>query len=293
VPVKCPRLWAVMPDTEPSDPDPTAEGAPASAGASVESLGVVGEVRPWQVELAVGTAQQLHDAAVDPSRRSVRVQELLHPAIVLGSTQRRELADAAVLAARGVELASRRSGGGAVLLEPQGQVWLDVVLPADDPLWVDDVVRSSWWLGGVWAATLRALDGGAGPAPEVHQGGVDAPELGSLVCFAALGPGEVSVAGRKVVGISQRRTRHGARFQCVVALRWEPSLLTEALHLGAHRTAVANALADRAGPWRPSVAPGVGTAGSPGGTAGSVRVPAGLREDPGWSVVEEFLLQLP
>jgi hypothetical protein len=41
-----------------------------------------------------------------------------------------------------------------------------------------------------------------------------------LVCFAGIGPGEVLVGGRKAVGISHRRTRAGARFQCVAHRRW-------------------------------------------------------------------------
>jgi hypothetical protein len=42
------------------------------------------------------------------------------------------------------------------------------------------------------------------------------------VCFAGLGAGEVVVGPRKLVGISQRRTRDGARFQCVVHRSWDP-----------------------------------------------------------------------
>ena len=34
-----------------------------------------------------------------------------------------------------------------------------------------------------------------------------------LVCFAGLGPGEVLLDGRKLVGLSQRRTRNGVRIQ--------------------------------------------------------------------------------
>jgi lipoate-protein ligase A len=41
----------------------------------------------------------------------------------------------------------------------------------------------------------------------------------------------VVVDGRKVVGISQRRTRAGARFQCVVHRHWDPSALLELLAL--------------------------------------------------------------
>jgi lipoate-protein ligase A len=34
------------------------------------------------------------------------------------------------------------------------------------------------------------------------------------VCFAGVGPGEVLTGDRKLVGLSQRRTRHGIRIQC-------------------------------------------------------------------------------
>jgi lipoate-protein ligase A len=51
------------------------------------------------------------------------------------------------------------------------------------------------------------------------------------VCFAGLGPGEVTVEGRKVVGLSQRRTREAALFQCCAARRWEPARLLELLAL--------------------------------------------------------------
>ena len=42
------------------------------------------------------------------------------------------------------------------------------------------------------------------------------------VCFAGIGGGEVIRDGRKVVGISQRRTRAGARFQCALYRHWRP-----------------------------------------------------------------------
>ena len=137
-------------------------------------------------------------------------------ALVLGSTQ---AASSVRSDLPGVEVVRRRSGGGAVLLEPGAVLWVDVILPAADPLWVDDVGRSFHWLGGVWTEALRAcgVDGAA-----VHEGPMQRTDWSSLVCFAGLGPGEVTIGGRKVVGISQRRTRAAARFQCVVLERWDP-----------------------------------------------------------------------
>jgi hypothetical protein len=39
----------------------------------------------------------------------------------------------------------------------------------------------------------------------------------------------VTVDGRKVVGVSQRRTRTVARFQCAAYRRWDPAALTALL----------------------------------------------------------------
>ena len=51
------------------------------------------------------------------------------------------------------------------------------------------------------------------------------------MCFGGLGPGEVTVGGRKVVGISQRRTRAGAVFQCAALVTWDPTPLLDLLVL--------------------------------------------------------------
>ncbi len=157
--------------------------------------------------------------------RAVHLLEVDRPALVLGSTQPGAVADAAAGAAAGVEVVRRRSGGGAVLLEPGGTVWVDVEVPRGDPLWDDDVGRAAWWVGDAWAAAV----GGT-----VHRGRFEPGAWGALVCFAGLGPGEVTAAagGPKVVGVSQRRTRAGARFQCAVPRRWEPERLASLLALG-------------------------------------------------------------
>ena len=60
-----------------------------------------------------------------------------------------------------------------------------------------------------------------------------------MVCFAGLGTGEVTVAGRKCVGMSQRRTRAGARFQCAVPLAWSAASVVGRLALSPADAAVA------------------------------------------------------
>jgi lipoate-protein ligase A len=166
---------------------------------------------PWPVERLTATASDLHGLGLpDPASRLVRVLEVTAAALVLGSTQATVVTDE-------VDVVRRRSGGGAVLVEPGGVVWVDVVVPRGDPLWDDDVARAFWWLGDAWAAALGTL---GIEGAEVHRGPLVRSPLSDLVCFAGLGPGEVTVDGRKVVGIAQRRTRAGALFQCAVPLRW-------------------------------------------------------------------------
>jgi hypothetical protein len=49
------------------------------------------------------------------------------------------------------------------------------------------------------------------------------------VCFAGIGPGEVVTGDDKLVGISQRRSRAGARYQCAVHTTWSPQALVDLL----------------------------------------------------------------
>ncbi len=189
----------------------------------------------FRVHRSTGPASVLHPRPLpDVVERAVHVLEVDRPALVLGSTQADQVADGDACAAAAVEVVWRRSGGGAVLLDPGAVVWLDVELPRDDLLWDDDVGRAAWWVGDAVAAALRDL---GVPSPTVHRGRLERGRWGDLVCFAGLGPGEVTVGagGPKVAGLSQRRTRAGARLQCAVPLAWDPGRLASLLALDAAR----------------------------------------------------------
>jgi lipoate-protein ligase A len=173
-------------------------------------------------------AGALHGREIDWRVRSVTWCEATGPALVLGSTQVTDRDLVPDHAGLGLEVVRRRSGGGAVLVEPGRLVWADVVVPAGDRLWHDDVGRAAWWLGEAWAAALAGLGPGRG---DVHRAGLVRSRWSALVCFAGLGPGEVTVGGRKIVGLAQRRTRAGALFQCAVPLAWDPAPLLAALAL--------------------------------------------------------------
>lgn len=179
-------------------------------------------MRSWTVHLERGGAGTLHARGVPAApTRTVSVLSVDRAALVLGSTQPQTDADAAACEAAGIEIVRRRSGGGAVLLEPGRVLWIDVVVPDGDPLWQADVGRAFLWLGQAWVDALGSAGATGGPW-QVHDGKLELGRFGAKVCFAGRGPGEVLDAdGRKVVGISQRRTREGALFQCAVPLRWD------------------------------------------------------------------------
>lgn len=163
--------------------------------------------------------------------------------LVLGSSQRDEIADLAAAERAGVQVATRRSGGGAVYVDPARCVWVDVVLPPHDRRWSDDVRAATTWLGEAWQRALATI----GLDARLHRGGLEQTPWGHLVCFAAVGPGEALIEDRKAVGISQRRTRAGARFQCIAYDRWKAADVLDLLDLSAHdRAAAAEDLATRA-----------------------------------------------
>jgi len=182
-------------------------------------------VSNWECEWPLGSVAERHLRDPGFDSRRVLLHEVDRPTLVLGSAQRdgRWVPDEGRLQSAGCDLVRRRSGGGGVLLRPGHVFWADVLLPRGDVLWDDDVGRSGLWLGDVWSAVL----GGLGLFAEVHRGPLVRGDWSEVVCFAGLGPGEVSVNGRKVVGISQRRSRQGARFQCAALLEWRPQEMVD------------------------------------------------------------------
>ena len=155
------------------------------------------------------------------------MHEVVGPALVLGSAQKELPVRHDLARARGVDIARRRSGGGAVWLEPGGSVWVDLVIGRDDPLWDDDVTVAFGWVGRAWQRALADL----GHASELHERSGPRGGWAQQVCFAGVGAGELTVAGRKVLGVSQRRTRSAARFQTLLLVRWDPEPLVELLAL--------------------------------------------------------------
>jgi lipoate-protein ligase A len=149
--------------------------------------------------------------------------------LVLGSAQRFSVVEDGAVQRHGIDVTRRRSGGGAVLVVPDGIVWFDVVLPGDDPRFAaasGDVTKSMRWLGGHLLAALGSV--GVGDV-RMHDGPMTCTDWCRLICFAGTATGEIEVGGRKLVGISQRRSRTGSRFQCAVHTQWAPDRMVSLL----------------------------------------------------------------
>lgn len=185
----------------------------------------MGGSNDWAIETIEADARKLHSSDL-PARRGVWLMRPVRPAFVLGSSQDARDIDVNFCATRDIDVARRRSGGGAVLVDPGDSVWIDIVIPRDDALWLDDVGRAMYFVGHAWRDALASM-GITGLA--VNEGLHVANDWSKTLCVAGRGTGEVFAAsGAKIVGISQRRTRDFARFQCIAYFAWNIEV-----HLGA------------------------------------------------------------
>ncbi len=158
--------------------------------------------------------------------------------LVLGFSQKATVLNEQALARRQLPVYHRRAGGTAVLVGPH-LLGLDVILPADHPLVLADLVESYRWFGETWVHALARL----GVATRVvtpteahlqrdqaRQEAVRAREqVLRRACYASLSSYEVVVGPRKVVGLDMMRRRHGSLLQAGVLLTWQSALLAELL----------------------------------------------------------------
>lgn len=211
---------------------------------------------------------ELHDYdAIRASTAPLAItRPVRRPILVLGSTQ-----DVRVLhpvRTKGMTVLWRRGGGGVVWLRP-GDLWVDFWIPAGD-LRGGDLVVTAAAVGEWWRSALQRFH----PGPfEVHAGPLADHGMGRAACFAAEGPGEVTVGEKKVVGLTQWRVREGALCSTVLhqnassalaRLLWAPpeglaaqldhaSLVS--LQLTKHADALVAAVIERGGEWRRVVSP--------------------------------------
>jgi lipoate-protein ligase A len=179
--------------------------------------------KDWNSHVWHGSAAEFHALDLD-MERAVWCCAVTAPALILGSTQDESDIDSEQARAHGIDIVRRRSGGGVVYVHPETSIWCDITIPREDVLWTDDVSASMLWLGEVFVEALTPW-----LTTSVYRKEFLVGHDGRAVCFASTSPGEVFAGSSKVVGISQRRTREGARFQCVFYRQWNPEQWVDCL----------------------------------------------------------------
>jgi lipoate---protein ligase len=150
------------------------------------------------------------------------------PAVVVGVGLQHRLATVVDLdrcRSRGVDVISRRAGGGAVFLDAN-VVCGAIALPGGSV--PSDVTESYRWLGEALVKALGSL-GVTGRRVEVAEARADVATLRSSnspllsTCYGALSPHEVVIdtphSPAKLVGLAQVRRRDAALFQFGILLR--------------------------------------------------------------------------
>jgi lipoate-protein ligase A len=110
---------------------------------------------------------------------------------------------------RGIDIVRRPTGGNAIL--HQGCLTYSVALPVSSPLVDGGIVSSYRRLSRPFQETLLEFGAPVVPAPASVR------PVAGFDCFAAPGPYEITLAGRKILGSAQTRRRgvvlqHGSLF---------------------------------------------------------------------------------
>lgn len=141
-----------------------------------------------------------------------RVWTYRSPTVVLGCSQRALRADIDQRLRGRAQLVQRESGGGAVLAG-RWLVSASVVLPHGHPWLCDSLIDSYRRLGQLHVAALNELGVPARALPPKELPRANDSSGGKAVdwaCFGSLSAWEVvNAAGRKLVGLAQRRRQSG------------------------------------------------------------------------------------
>ena len=176
----------------------------------------------WTLQEVCLQGQEISDLwTIKDSKRLVRRVTSKHNVLILGSSQSRESVDLNQCAKWRVDVINRRTGGGSIFLTPTNLLWVDFIITRGDVLWDDDIHRSSLWVANTWKVALEALI--STPltiASQVSQ----KSDLEKSFCFAGTSIGELVFESRKLVGISQRRTRDKCIFSTGIYVTYDTDL---------------------------------------------------------------------
>ena len=174
----------------------------------------------WTIETKYSETALAHEANLDEWQQpTIWVIEPNDSCLVLGKSQRgRAFLNLSYLEEQSINLAVRHSGGGAVLVAPEDMLWVDIFVPKESKFWIEDIAKASIWIGKIWHNALKRLD----IECSLFDENFSRSEASDLICFVGRAPGELFINDRKILGISQRRSKFGTRFQCALIINWKP-----------------------------------------------------------------------
>ncbi len=221
-------------------------------------------MRNWLIYPLTTADQQQH---IEQSEQLLRTVQVGDPAtlywsmaqqsgLVLGFSQKHTIINPTALAAGLIPIYHRRAGGTAVLVGPT-LLSIDVILPADHPLHLLDLVESYRWFGEAWmmALSLLGLQARIVTPEEAHEQRILRKQpktmeyelLMNRACYGTLSPYEVVVGQRKVVGLDMIRRKAGSLLQAGVLLHWDTQTLAHLLgHSGEEQELLQKGLLERA-----------------------------------------------
>lgn len=172
-----------------------------------------------------GVALQVAGDELPHGRACVIVHRLGRDAVTVSRAGVRAL-DPARVTGEGLDLAVRPTGGGPVLWD-EDLVALDVVLPQGDPRIARDITASYRWVG---EACQRALVGlGIDQARTIGPAAARIASGAAPFCFAGISPWEVTVHGKKVVGLCAARRQLGHLIQIGIPVHLDAARLARAV----------------------------------------------------------------
>ena len=158
--------------------------------------------------------------------------------LVLGFSQKPTVLNQEEVQVSQIPVYHRRAGGTAVLVGPH-LLSLDVILPANHPLVLLDVVESYRWFGEAWVTTLLRLGVQTRVLPpvEAHERRAllkqpathERESILLRACYGSSSSYEVVAGERKVVGLDMIRRRTGSMLQAGVLLSWNTEMLARLL----------------------------------------------------------------
>jgi lipoate-protein ligase A len=155
------------------------------------------------------------------------VHRVSPPAITCGRAQMTTV-DTDAIAASGLALVPRGSGGGPVLWD-DALIAIDVILPDGDLRLPTDIVAAYRWVGEAVVSALTDLGIPGARAVPPDEARAWPPSESSGLCFGGLSPWEVVVGHRKVLGLAQVRKQAGAIIQVGVPMRLNATRLAAAV----------------------------------------------------------------